>query len=427
METNKLDIVKVKLVPDVPLYSNKSIDSPEAAIEILAEELSSYDREIFGILNLNIKNKPINFNIVSIGTLDQALVSPRDVFKTTILSNALSFIAIHNHPSGDATPSKDDIKTTKRLCECADILGIRMLDHIICGENKNIYSIGKEIGFKSIDDYVKFNSVREDISNYKNKKPIGRIEYLGFDGEPVEVIEYTNENKFVKDIKKNDYYGVATTVAIYEDENGKTIPLSFLKNIETSIKQLDIIKNPYLRTEDKTKKLENPYDLKYSVIANTGENYLVKSSDERILLASGWNVLSKSWDFSTDYGKGKEAMAIAMIDLVKISGYDRNFSTRVMERFNSQELFDGIMSIENMEYENLSDNQKDAAYEKYMEENFYNGIIDKHFTEEFKKIKSHGQSFENSVEKNIESLIDKMENDNMGFTNSREDELEYER
>ena len=82
-------------------------------------------------MNLKTNGQIINLNICSMGTLNASLVSPREVFKSSILSNAASFIAVHNHPSGSTTPSYEDIETTKRLKACGDLLDIRMLDHII--------------------------------------------------------------------------------------------------------------------------------------------------------------------------------------------------------------------------------------------------------------------------------------------------------
>ena len=80
------------------------------------------------------------------GTLDASMVSPREVFKSSILSNAASFIAFHNHPSGSLQPSQEDRDVTRRLLECGDLLNIRMMDHIIvAGESARIYSF-KEHG-----------------------------------------------------------------------------------------------------------------------------------------------------------------------------------------------------------------------------------------------------------------------------------------
>ena len=112
--------------------------------ELAKKELAKYDREVFGILNLNVKGQVINFNEVSIGSLCSTETHPREVFKSSILSNAGSIIAIHNHPSGDPTPSEADILCTKRLKEAGEILGIPLLDHIIVGSGTD-----REYSFKA--------------------------------------------------------------------------------------------------------------------------------------------------------------------------------------------------------------------------------------------------------------------------------------
>ena len=100
--------------------------------------LSQYDREVFAIININAKGQALNMHIVSIGDLCSSVTHPREVFKSSVLSNAGSVIAIHNHPSGDPTPSDVDIETTRRLSEAGNILGIPLLDHIIIGDNKYV-------------------------------------------------------------------------------------------------------------------------------------------------------------------------------------------------------------------------------------------------------------------------------------------------
>ncbi len=97
------------------------------------------------MLNLKTNGQPINLNICSVGTLDASVVSPREVFKSCILSNSAAFIAIHNHPSGSITPSQEDKDVTKRLLSCSELLGVKMLDHIIIGgETGETYSFKSE-------------------------------------------------------------------------------------------------------------------------------------------------------------------------------------------------------------------------------------------------------------------------------------------
>ena len=112
---------------------------------MIAKELATYDREVFAVLNLKTNGQPINLNICSVGTLDASVVSPREVFKSTILSNSAAFVAIHNHPSGSLNPSQEDIDVTKRLLSCSELLGVKMLDHIIvAGETGDIFSFKSE-------------------------------------------------------------------------------------------------------------------------------------------------------------------------------------------------------------------------------------------------------------------------------------------
>lgn len=168
-EDHKLKVVKVRLVPDIPLYSDKFVVNSKDAVEILRKELSTYDREVFGILNLNTKGQPINFNIASMGTIDSTAVHPREVFKPAILSNATAFIGLHNHPSGSIKPSKNDIIVTQRLYEAGKLIGIEMLDHIIAGNDK-IYSFAEHnlLG-RSVDQAIIMSQMDEDKNSYRSK------------------------------------------------------------------------------------------------------------------------------------------------------------------------------------------------------------------------------------------------------------------
>ena len=104
---------------------------------------SGLDREQFLVCCLDAKNASIGVNVVSIGTLTLSLVHPREVFKPAILLNACAIIAVHNHPSGDPTPSPEDRTLTTRLREAGDLLGIRLLDHLILGDDR-LYSFADQ-------------------------------------------------------------------------------------------------------------------------------------------------------------------------------------------------------------------------------------------------------------------------------------------
>lgn len=155
---NEIKVVNVRLVKEPSLYSTKEVTSPEAVMEVVASELKNYDREVFAILNLKTNGKPINLHICSVGTLDATMVNPREAFKAIILSNAASFICVHNHPSGNCEPSQDDIAVTERMVKCGELMGIKMLDHIIIaaetGEQASFLRKGLLDGMRSRDDYT---------------------------------------------------------------------------------------------------------------------------------------------------------------------------------------------------------------------------------------------------------------------------------
>ena len=131
----RINIVSIKMVKESSfLYQTRTISSPNDAYEMIREQLEGLDREQFIIACLNTKNEPTNISVVSVGTLNKAIVHPREVFKTAILSNAASIIAFHNHPSGETTPSQQDIQLTNRLYEAGELLGIKLLDHLIIGD-----------------------------------------------------------------------------------------------------------------------------------------------------------------------------------------------------------------------------------------------------------------------------------------------------
>ena len=142
---NEIQVINIRMVKEPSLYSTEKISCPEDVKRVIAKELATYDREVFAVLNLKTNGQPINLNICSVGTLDASVVSPREVFKSCILSNAAAFIAIHNHPSGSLNPSQEDRSVTKRLLSCSELLGVKMLDHIIvAGETGDIYSFKSE-------------------------------------------------------------------------------------------------------------------------------------------------------------------------------------------------------------------------------------------------------------------------------------------
>ena len=112
--------------------------SPNVIAELFMEEMRYLKKEHFKVVLLNTKNQIISIEEISVGSLNASIVHPREVFNAAIRKSANSIILVHNHPSGDPTPSKEDIEVTSRLVEAGEIIGIKVLDHIIIGDNKYV-------------------------------------------------------------------------------------------------------------------------------------------------------------------------------------------------------------------------------------------------------------------------------------------------
>ena len=155
-----LNNVAIRLVKEPPLHSDYPLDNPGAVVKLMAETLKDYDREVFAVINLQADLRPINVNIVSVGALEQSLVHPREVLKSTILSNASCVMLCHNHPSGRLSPSKEDIAVTDRLAQVCGLLGVLLVEHVIVGRGEEYYSF-HEKGVMPIPE-IKFTT---DLSN----------------------------------------------------------------------------------------------------------------------------------------------------------------------------------------------------------------------------------------------------------------------
>lgn len=296
---NKLNVVRVKLVEDIPLYSDEIVGCADDAVDILKKELSTYDREVFGIINLNTKGKVLNFNIVSVGTLNGSAAHPRETFKTAILSNAASFIAIHNHPSGFPSPSPEDLLTTQRLYEAGKLIGIEMLDHIIVAENK-IFSFAEN-------------------------------NLLGKTFKEAKLMLGMNDNTI--DYRKNNFRNNGTT---------------------------------------------------YTVIArNNNDALLQNQSTNAYVIAKLINPVNNEWDQGKYYGNTEKDLAIAAFDFALET--DKTFAENILARISYQELFYGVANIENDRWCELTEEQKEAVYEKYIYSDKYTSILDQYLLEQLEE------------------------------------------
>jgi DNA repair protein RadC len=134
-------ITKVKL-PQIAEAHGAELITPELVAAACAD-FKDLAQETYHVLTINNKNKIINRHMVSLGTVDQCIVHPRETYRSAILDSASRIIVVHNHPSGDVKPSTEDIQITKRLADTGKIIGIELLDHVIIGSG--FYSL-KEHG-----------------------------------------------------------------------------------------------------------------------------------------------------------------------------------------------------------------------------------------------------------------------------------------
>ena len=195
--------------------------SPDVAIRVMNEFLSQMDRELFCIVNLQADLTPINMNIVSVGSLNEALINPREIFKSAILSNAHSMMLIHNHPSGNLTPSTSDIQTTARMQELGELMGISLVDHIITGRNGNYYSFRDKGEFP--DSRVRFSTRVEDIDLTKGMVTEATA--------PYEEVTDTKEKGDVRDIP------TVQTATIPLPVQGKDMD-SIMQSLESGVEEL---------------------------------------------------------------------------------------------------------------------------------------------------------------------------------------------
>lgn len=125
--------------------NGSSIKTPRDIARIFMDEMKHFDREHFKAAYLNTKNQVLKIVTVSIGSLNASIVHPREILKPAISASAASIILVHNHPTGDPTPSREDIEFTNRFAKCGELIGIELLDHVIIGAGK--YKSLKEGGF----------------------------------------------------------------------------------------------------------------------------------------------------------------------------------------------------------------------------------------------------------------------------------------
>lgn len=137
----KINIVSLKLLKEKSLeYNITSVKNPINVVKLTKELIGEVDREYVLVLNLNTNLEPNSIEVCGIGSLSEAVIHPREIFKSAILSSASKIIMVHTHPSGHVEPSLEDIQTTNRIRKAGEILGIPLVDHLILGNNNDYFS-----------------------------------------------------------------------------------------------------------------------------------------------------------------------------------------------------------------------------------------------------------------------------------------------
>lgn len=137
----KISRTSIKLIRETTIEYNKNqIKNINDIVKLIdnLEDIQNLDVENAFIVCLNNQNEPVNYSLISKGAISCSIIDPKTIFKNILLSNASGFIMIHNHPSGNATPSKEDFKITELLKNASKLLDIKFLDHVIVGNNSYI-------------------------------------------------------------------------------------------------------------------------------------------------------------------------------------------------------------------------------------------------------------------------------------------------
>ena len=135
MASKRIDIVKIKMVKESSVkYENRRIKNPWDAYKIFNDYIDDSNKEMFVLMCLNNKNEPTHISTISIGSVNESIATPAEVFKVALLSNANKIMVCHNHPSGDPQPSESDRNITERLYDSGDIIRVKLLDHFIIGD-----------------------------------------------------------------------------------------------------------------------------------------------------------------------------------------------------------------------------------------------------------------------------------------------------
>ena len=143
-ERNYISVIKTEMVKEKELIYNGRLTDPEAAAAFAGHFFKNATREMLVVVSLDAKKMPIAAEVVSVGLLSSCMVGMPEVFRHAITACADALLCFHNHPSSSMAPSAEDIRATRRMKEAGELLGIRLLDHIILGDGGAYVSLQRE-------------------------------------------------------------------------------------------------------------------------------------------------------------------------------------------------------------------------------------------------------------------------------------------
>lgn len=204
-KTNKysLDEIHVRLKNEdaSKLLTDESIDNPATAVKLLGDYIKDLDQEHFMILNLNSANEPINFNMATMKAIDHAGMDIRNLFKSTVSSNASKIMVLHNHPNEHVVISDSDKIFTTNIYAATQQLNLEFVDHVIVSKGaEEIYSFRENGLLKDIEDtYEQSNLVTEKDSKYIDNPAYKELqknilEWINREYEQENTEEYLNED-----------------------------------------------------------------------------------------------------------------------------------------------------------------------------------------------------------------------------------------
>jgi len=164
-----IDVVRLQLIPDERLNLQIPLDSPYAVVDRFGEELKLYSREVLAALYITKKGHVLAIHLVSMGTLSNSFAEPAEVLKPALLCNAAGVILMHNHPSGEISPSQEDKLVTNRMADACKLMGIDLVDHVIVGSNTEECFSFAERGLIKPKTAAKYVSERRRSTRLKSR------------------------------------------------------------------------------------------------------------------------------------------------------------------------------------------------------------------------------------------------------------------